>query len=263
MSNVSSRSASRGPRAEHSGVALEISLLILIPAVIAILLAVLHAPGAPIAVALTAAALAPPVVAAASLLRRSPRRVTTADRITLIRVGLTGVLAAAAVLIYVEAIAPRSATLAVVVGVALLLDAVDGAVARRTRSSTTAGARLDMEADAAALLVVSLIVAATVGWWAVAIGAMRYIFVAAGWLRPALRGELGYSLFRRTVAAIQASALWIALLPFLPLPWAAAVTAIALALLLISFIRDAITLERTATLTAPTQTTTTTAMPHD
>ncbi|WP_235181108.1 hypothetical protein [Nesterenkonia sp. AN1] len=101
-----------------------------------------------------------------------------------------------------------------------------------------------MEADAAALLVVSLIAASTVGWWAVAIGAMRYLFVAASRVRPALRGQLRYSLFRRTVAAIQASVLWVALLPITPVPFAVAVTGIALTLLVISFTRDAIVLER-------------------
>ncbi|TDS83025.1 CDP-alcohol phosphatidyltransferase family protein [Nesterenkonia aurantiaca] len=221
-------------------------ILILAPGAVALALALTLAPDAGIGLLIIAAALIAPVVAAVSLLRRRPRVVTTADRVTLLRVGLVGVLAGAAVLILVEAIPSRSWALAILAGVALLLDAVDGWVARHTHSSTPSGARLDMEADAAALLVVSLIAASTVGWWAVAIGAMRYLFVAASRVRPALRGQLRYSLFRRTVAAIQASVLWVALLPITPVPFAVAVTGIALTLLVISFTRDAIVLERSA-----------------
>lgn len=221
-------------------------LVILTPGVVALTLALTLAPDAGIGLLIIAAALIAPVVAAISLLRRRPRVVTAADRVTLLRVGLIGVLAGAAVLILVEAIPTRSWALAILAGIALLLDAVDGWVARRTHSSTPSGARLDMEADAAALLVVSLIAATTVGWWAVGIGAMRYLFVAAARVRPALRGELRYSLFRRTVAAIQASVLWVAVLPITPVPFAVFITGVALTLLVASFTRDAIMLERSA-----------------
>lgn len=223
------------------------TLLILLPAALAVVLGLTLAPGPGIALALIPAALLAPVLAAVSVLRRRPQVVSPADRVTLLRVGLIGVLTAAGVLILVEAIPARSWTLAALAGVALLLDAVDGWVARHTKSSSASGARLDMESDAAALLVVSCIAAVTVGWWVVAIGATRYLFVAAARFRPALRGDLAYSLFRRTVAAIQASVLWVALLPFTPVLFATAVTAIALALLVISFTRDAIRLERQGT----------------
>lgn len=235
----------RRPAASTSPVWRDVVVLLLIPGVIAVVLAVTSAPSALVAVTVIAAAMLAPVIAAVSVLRRRPRRVTTADRVTLFRVALTGVLAATAVLIHAEALPPRTWTLAVVIGLALVLDAVDGAVARYTRSSSAAGARLDMEADAAALLIVSVIAAATVGWWAVAIGLMRYLFVAASWVRPALRGELNYSLFRRSVAATQAVALFLALLPVVPAWISGAILAIALTLLVASFGRDALTLERT------------------
>ncbi|WP_106123755.1 CDP-alcohol phosphatidyltransferase family protein [Nesterenkonia sandarakina] len=238
--------ADQRPVTGSTGVTWDVVVLVLAPFVVALLLALRYAPDPIVGLGAVLAALIAPCVAAVSLLRRRPRAVTTADRITLLRVGLIGGLTAAAVLILAEAIPARSWALAVVIGVALLLDAVDGAVARRTHSSSASGARLDMEADAAALLVVSLIAAVTVGWWVVGIGAMRYLYVAAARIRPPLRGELGYSLFRRTVAAIQASVLWVAMLPLTPVPFAAAITAIALTLLIISFTRDAIHLERSA-----------------
>ena len=63
-------------------------------------------------------------------------------------------------------------------------------------------------------------------------------------IRPKLRGDLPYSSFRRTVAAIQGVALLIALIPIVPVPLAAASAAIALVLLAASFGRDIIALER-------------------
>lgn len=71
---------------------------------------------------------------------------------------------------------------------------------------------------------------------------MRYLFVAASWLRPALRAELAFSQLRRVIAAVQGIALFAALFP--ELPAAAAVTAAALALLCFSFGRNVIPFER-------------------
>lgn len=100
-----------------------------------------------------------------------------------------------------------------------------------------------MESDSALLLVLSVLVSVTLGWWVVAIGAMRYVFVAASWVRPALRGELTPSLARRTVAALQGIALLLALVPAIPPPWAAVGVVLALLALLASFVRDVVDLE--------------------
>ena len=70
---------------------------------------------------------------------------------------------------------------------ALALDAVDGWVARRTGTVSALGARFDMEVDAFLILVLSGYVAPTLGGWVLAIGLMRYAFVAAGWVLPWLR----------------------------------------------------------------------------
>ena len=84
--------------------------------------------------------------------------------------------------------------------VALLLDAVDGRVARLTGTVSRFGARLDGEADAFLMLVLSLYVAGSVvagsagaGALAIgvlAIGAMRYLFAMAGWVLPWMRAQL-------------------------------------------------------------------------
>ncbi len=94
--------------------------------------------------------------------------------------------------------------------VALVLDAVDGQVARRTGTVTALGARFDMEVDAFLILVLSVFVATTAGAWVLAIGAMRYGFVVAGWLLPWLRSPLPVSTARKAVAAAQGIALVVA-----------------------------------------------------
>src|SRR5919199_1802310 len=65
-----------------------------------------------------------------------------------------------------------------------LLDCVDGQVARRTRTTSALGARFDMEVDAFLLLVLSVVVARAAGPWVLAIGLMRYAYVAGGALLP-------------------------------------------------------------------------------
>src|SRR4029079_9355795 len=108
-------------------------------------------------------------------------------------------------------------------------------VARRTNTATQAGALLDMQLDAGVLLVLALAAVPVVGAWVLLIGAMRYLYVAASWIWPVLTTPLPRSQFRRSVAAIQGSALAAALARVVPEPVPAAMVAIALALLLMSF----------------------------
>ena len=65
------------------------------------------------------------------------------------------------------------ALLVTLAAVALVLDAVDGWVARRTGTATAMGARFDGEVDAFLILALSVYVAPTCGAWVLAIGAAR------------------------------------------------------------------------------------------
>jgi phosphatidylglycerophosphate synthase len=190
------------------------------------------------------AALAPWVVAASTLRPRRPGPVTAADGLTLLRHLGTGAIAAATVLVLGGELAARSWPLAVLIAATLATDALDGPVARRTGTAGPIGARIDMEADAALVMVLSVLAAAVVGPWALAIGLMRYAYVAASWVRPALRRPLDFSQFRRLVGGSQGVALLVAAVPAMPVPVATAVIALALTLLLISFGRDVIGQER-------------------
>ena len=74
--------------------------------------------------------------------------------------------------------------------VALVLDAVDGQVARRTGTATALGARIDGEVDAFLILLLSIVVSQDYGGWVLAIGAARYALLLAGWLIPWLAAPL-------------------------------------------------------------------------
>lgn len=189
-------------------------------------------------------ATAPALVAARTLRPRAPGEVTDADLLTLLRHLAAGALATSAVLAVDGALAARSWPLALLLGAALATDLLDGPVARRTGTAGPVGARIDMEADAVLVLVVSVLAALVVGPWALAIGLMRYAYVAASWIRPALRRPLGFSQARRVIGGAQGLALLTAVVPAVPATVSTGIVATALGLLVVSFGRDVIALER-------------------
>lgn len=121
---------------------------------------------------------------------------------------------------------------------ALVLDAVDGQVARRTGTTSAVGARFDMEADAALVLVLSVFVATGLGWWVVLLGLPRYLFAGAARSQPWLRRPLPVRLSRKVVAATQGTVLLVAAAVVLPAPLMTAGLALLLLLLAWSFGRD-------------------------
>lgn len=130
------------------------------------------------------------------------------------------------------------ATLVTLSSVALVLDAVDGQVARRTGTVTAFGARFDMEVDAFLIAVLSIRVAATGPWWVLAIGAMRYAYVVAGWSLPWLRRSLPPRYSAKVVAAIQGVVLVTAASDLAPEQVTLVALAVSLVLLTESFGRD-------------------------
>ena len=137
-------------------------------------------------------------------------RLGPANAITAVRAVLTLVLAVLVV---------RDAPVGVIVAlaaVALVTDAVDGRVARRTGTVSRFGARFDMETDAALLLVLSLYVARDLGLWVLAIGLARYVFLAAKVPLPWLRGQAPPRPWCKVVAALQGVVLVVAASGLLP-----------------------------------------------
>lgn len=172
-------------------------------------------------------------------LRRSgSAQLGPADRVTLSRAVLAGGVAALVADSY-----ERSAPVEVMVGltvVALVLDAVDGRIARRTGTTNAFGARFDMEVDSFLVLVLSIHVMPSVGGWVLAIGAMRYALLVAEWVLPWLRRAVPPRPWRKVVAAIQGIVLVVATADVLPRSLMAAAVAASLALLVESFGRDVV-----------------------
>ncbi|WP_427007827.1 CDP-alcohol phosphatidyltransferase family protein [Pseudarthrobacter sp. H2] len=181
--------------------------------------------------------------AAACVLRRNPRLSTPADRVTLLRAVLT---ACCATVVVADLFAgSRPGMLLILLGTtALLLDAVDGRVARSTGTASAAGSRLDTDTDGALVLVLSCAAAAAFGPWTLCTGLMYYAFLAGGWFRPSLREPLPPSTARKVIGAVQPSALLFALAPGVPPALGAVAAALALVLLAASFGRDVVELER-------------------
>jgi phosphatidylglycerophosphate synthase len=104
-------------------------------------------------------------------------------------------------------------TMIIMGALCLTLDGVDGRVARARGETSAFGARFDVETDAAMLVVLSVAVAALgiAGWWVLAIGAIRYGYVATSLVVPALRTPLPYRYSGKVIAVFQALALLAAL----------------------------------------------------
>ena len=130
--------------------------------------------------------------------------------------------------------------------IALALDGIDGPIARRSGTASAFGARFDMETDALTVLMLSALVAAAgrVGPWVLLSGALRYLYVAAGWIWPRLARPVPPSVARKLVCVLQIAGLLAALLPILAPPWPSAIAAVSLALLIWSFGRDVMGLMR-------------------
>lgn len=170
-------------------------------------------------------------------------RFGAANAVTTVRLALGCLLAAA--LFDAPGRLVDSGILSAIALAALVLDGVDGWLARRFRTATEFGARFDMEVDAAVILVLSLLVwhCGRADAWVVAIGAMRYAFVAAGWALPWLRASLPPRHDRRVVCVLQVLALAFALAPGTA-DLASMAVAAALGLLTLSFARDTVWLYR-------------------
>jgi phosphatidylglycerophosphate synthase len=127
-------------------------------------------------------------------------------------------------------------------GAALLLalDGLDGWAARRQGLASAFGARLDLEVDALLILVLAALATGLgkAGPWVLGLGLLRYAFVAAGWLVPALRRPLPPSRRRKAVCGLQVAVLGLLLAPPVGPPLSEVMAAGAFAALAWSFAVD-------------------------
>jgi phosphatidylglycerophosphate synthase len=167
-----------------------------------------------------------------------------ANQVTLLRTGLVCLVGSA----LLGDGATVSWSLAAVIGLALALDALDGWLARRFGLASPFGARFDLEIDALMILILAVLVWQTgqAGPWVLAIGGMRYAFVALGMLWPAGRRPLPPSLRRKTVCAVISVLLLLCLLPATAPQLAGGLAALALLSQLASFAIDLVWLRHHA-----------------
>ena len=175
------------------------------------------------------------VALARGLSRYSADGLGPADWVTLVRATLAFGIAA----VFASWQQPAPVTMLVSLSaLALALDAVDGWVARRTRTTATLGAHFDGEVDAFLILILSIYLAHSNGAWILTIGAARYAFLTAGWLLPWLRRPLPSRYWRKVVTATQGIVLTVAIADVLPRGLTETAVVFALVLLAESFGRD-------------------------
>jgi phosphatidylglycerophosphate synthase len=161
-----------------------------------------------------------------------------ANRVTLLRGTLVAILAGA--LAGFPVLAGQAGRLAPLALGAVGLDGVVGWAARRWRCASAFGARFDMELDAFLILVLCglLLAQGKAGAWVLAIGAMRYVFVAAMAAWPWLEAPLPERWRRKAVCVWQVASLLLCLLPQVGASLAGGLLGLALVLLGWSFAVD-------------------------
>jgi phosphatidylglycerophosphate synthase len=164
-------------------------------------------------------------------------RLGGANRVTLVRATLVAGVAALVVQSMTTSVS-RPLVVATSV-VALVLDGVDGWLARRNGGVTRLGAVFDMETDAFLILVLSVYVAPAAGWWVLAIGLARYSLLVAAQVWRWLASPTPPRPWAKVVAAVQGVVLAVAASDLLPGAWSRAMLVVALALLVESFTHQA------------------------
>ena len=124
--------------------------------------------------------------------------------------------------------------------IVLLLDGLDGWLARMTSQTSAFGAKFDMEVDSLFAIVLALLAwqSDKVGWWVLFLGLPRPLFIVAAWFEPRLKVPLPDSVLRKTICVVQIAVLILLLAPVINPLTSQILAAMALILLVGSFWRD-------------------------
>ena len=160
-----------------------------------------------------------------------------ANRVTLFRSAMTTLLLALIGEESNEGVAWFAVIMALLV---LVLDGIDGWLARSRDEVSQFGARFDMETDALFVFCVSALVwqFGKAGPWIVVAGMMRYLFVASGYVWPWMGRPLPASLRRKVAFVLQTFLLMVCLTPILSSPLSDVVAFVGLVVLTGSFAID-------------------------
>jgi phosphatidylglycerophosphate synthase len=128
----------------------------------------------------------------------------------------------------------------------LSLDGIDGYFARRSGLVSDFGARFDVEVDSILAVVLALLAwqLDKAGIWVLALGSLRYAFVAASLIWPWLNARLPERFSRKLICVIQIGSLIALIAPPVGPPASYLIALVASALLVWSFAVDIIWLHR-------------------
>ncbi len=167
------------------------------------------------------------------------QRFGPANRVTLLRAAGASALVAFAV---AGAALPEDWLWIAFTGVSILilLDGVDGWLARRSEMTSAFGARFDMEIDALTIMALAILCweQGKAGVWVLLLGLMRYTFVLAIWVWPILGKPLPASFRRKATCVLQLTVLALCLAPPLHPPLTSGLAGLALTTLTWSFAVD-------------------------
>lgn len=154
---------------------------------------------------------------AAEPVRRStsPKRFGPANRVTMTRSIFVGIVAA---FLGAEGTQEHSTWVTIAAAIALILDGVDGAVARKTRTTSEYGGQLDMELDSILMMLLSVLAWQwdRAGFWVLFCGLARYLWVFTQIFLPWFRRTLPPAFRRKTACVVGIGALTGSLAPW---PW--------------------------------------------
>ena len=168
------------------------------------------------------------------------RRFGGANRVTLARGVLVACLAGMIGHLQGD---PRIVWLLVAIAsLALLLDGLDGWLARHSGTVSRFGARFDQELDSCLILVLSFLAVdlGKAGPWILLAGLLRYLFLLAATLWPVMAAPLPPSRRRQLLCVTQVIGLILCLLPVVGTPISDAIAGLALAGLVLSFTLDSL-----------------------
>ncbi|MEM9798120.1 MAG: CDP-alcohol phosphatidyltransferase family protein [Pseudomonadota bacterium] len=166
-------------------------------------------------------------------------RMGACNLVTTIRLALVAAILALGMEVAIAGPVPGWAIFGMAV-TALLLDGVDGYLARRARLTSDFGARYDMEVDAAlaATLALVLLALGRGGSELLVLGFSRYVFVLASRWAPWLSAPLPERWTRKAICVVQIATLAVLTAPLLPEALARPLALSAAGLLIWSFARD-------------------------
>jgi phosphatidylglycerophosphate synthase len=177
-------------------------------------------------------------------------RMGSANHVTILRGALIALLAG---LLGEHGSRATAAVAVIVASATVVLDGVDGWLARRSGMASEFGARFDMETDAVFVAVLALLVwqFGKAGSWVLLSGLMRYLFAAAVLLAPRLQRPIPSTMRGKSIAVLQMIALIMALAPVCSPTISAWIAALGLLALVLSFSLDAVWLLRQPVPDAP------------